>query len=31
VWTEAARASAVLAEEFAAWLQRPDLSQVRAL
>jgi len=31
VWTEAARASAVLAEEFAAWLQKPDLSEVRAL
>jgi hypothetical protein len=31
VWTEAARASEVLAEEFAAWLDNPDPSQVQAL
>jgi len=31
VWTAAVSASAQLADEFAAWLERPDLSQVRAL
>jgi hypothetical protein len=31
LWREAASAAAQLADEFAQWLERPDLSQVQAL
>ena len=31
VWTAAAAASAQLADEFAAWIERPDMGQVQAL
>jgi hypothetical protein len=31
VWSTAASASAQLADEFAAWLEKPDLSRLEAL